>query len=50
VRFCNVCGKNLITGLKCTASPRVAISSSCKVGQKLGASLPPLTCSPPPPS
>jgi hypothetical protein len=28
------------------ASPRVDISSTCKVGQKLGVSLPLLTCSP----
>ena len=38
---CNVCGRNLITG-----SPRVDISSTCKVGQKLGVSLPLLTRSP----
>jgi hypothetical protein len=44
----------LITGLtsaawrwiKSAASPRVDISSTCKVGQKLGVSLPLLTCSP----
>ena len=41
---CNVCGRNLITGLTSAASPRVDISSSCKVGQKLGVSLPLLTC------
>jgi hypothetical protein len=43
---CNVCGRNLITGLTAAASPRVDISSSCKVGQKLGLSFPLLTCSP----
>ena len=43
---CNVCGRNLITGLTFAASPRVDISSTCKVGQKLGVSLPLLTCSP----
>ena len=43
---CNVCGRNLITGLTSAASPRVDISSTCKVGQKLGVSLPLLTCSP----
>jgi hypothetical protein len=37
---------NLITGLTSAASPRVDISSTCKVGQKLGVSLPLLTCSP----
>jgi hypothetical protein len=36
----------LITGLISTASPRVDISSTCKVGQKLGVSLPMWTCSP----
>jgi hypothetical protein len=40
---CNVCGRNLITGLKSAASPRVDISSTCKVGQKLRVSLPLLT-------
>ena len=43
---CNVCGWNLITGLTSVASPRVEISSTCKVKQKLGVSLPLLTCSP----
>ena len=43
---CNVCGRNLITGLTSAASPRVDISSTCKVGQKIGVSLPLLTCSP----
>ena len=33
---CNVCGRNSITGLTSAASPRVDISSTCKVGQKLG--------------
>jgi hypothetical protein len=41
-----VCGRNLITGLTSVASPRVDISSTCKVGQKFGVSLPLLTCSP----
>jgi hypothetical protein len=41
-----VCGRNLITGLTSAASPRVDISSICKVGQKLGVSLPLLTYSP----
>jgi hypothetical protein len=45
-RCCNVCGRSLITGLTCAASPRVDISSTCKVGQKLGVSLPLLTYSP----
>ena len=43
---CNVCGRNLITGLKSAPSPRVDISSTCKVGQKLGVSLPLLACFP----
>ena len=43
---CNVCGRNLITGLTSATSPRVDISSTCKVGQKFGVSLPLLTCSP----
>ena len=42
----HVCDRNLITGLTSAASPRVDISSTCKVGQKLGVSLPLLTCSP----
>jgi hypothetical protein len=41
-----VCGRNLITGMTSAASPRVHISSTCKVGQKLVMSLPLLTCSP----
>jgi hypothetical protein len=41
-----VCGRNLITGLTSSASPRVDTSSTCKVGQKHGVSLPLLTCSP----
>jgi hypothetical protein len=41
-----VCGRNLITGLKSAASPTVDISSTCNVRQKLGVSLPLLTCSP----
>jgi len=36
----------LITGLTSAASPRVDVSSTCKVGQKLGVSLPLLLCSP----
>jgi hypothetical protein len=43
---CNVCGRNLITGLTSAASPRVDISSTCKVGQKLGVCLPLLIRSP----
>ena len=39
-------GRNLITGLASAVSPRVDTSSTCKVGQKLGVSLPLLTCSP----
>ena len=42
----HVCGRNLITGLTSASSPRVDISSTCEVGQKLGVSLPLLTCSP----
>ena len=42
----HVCGRNLITGLTSAASPKVDISSTCKVGQKLRVSLPLLTCSP----
>jgi len=38
--------QNLITGLTSAASPRVDIPSTCKVGQKLGVSLPLLACSP----
>jgi hypothetical protein len=45
-RCCNVCGRNLITGLTSAASPKVDISSTCMVGQKFGVSLPLLTCSP----
>jgi hypothetical protein len=41
-----VCGRNLITGLTSAASPSVDISSTCKLGQKLGMSLPLLTYSP----
>ena len=43
---CNACGRNFITGLTSAASPRVDISNTCKVEQKLGVSLPLLTCSP----
>ena len=42
---CNLCGRNLITGFKSAASPRLDISSTCKVGQKFGVPLPLLTCS-----
>jgi hypothetical protein len=45
-RRCNACRRNLITGLTSAASPRVHISCTCKVGQKLGMSLPLLPCSP----
>jgi hypothetical protein len=45
-RCCNVCGRNLITLLTSAALPRVDISSTCKVGQKIGVSLPLFTCSP----
>jgi len=37
---------NLITELTSAASPMVDISRTCNVGQKLGVSLPLLTCSP----
>ena len=40
-----VSGRNLITGMIYASSPRVDISSICKVGQKIGVSLPLLTCS-----
>ena len=43
---CNVCGRNLITRLTSSASPRVDISSTWKVGQKRRVSLPLLRCSP----
>ena len=43
---CNVCGRNLLTGLTSAASPRMDISSTCNVGQRLGVPLPLLTCSP----
>ena len=36
----HVYDRNLITGMTSAASPRVDISSTCKVGQKLGVSLP----------
>jgi hypothetical protein len=42
-RCCNVCGRNLITGLTAAASPSVDMSSTCKVGQKLRVSVPLLT-------
>ena len=44
------CGRNLITGMTSAPSPRVDISSTCKVEQKIGVSLSLslslLTCSP----
>jgi hypothetical protein len=40
------CGGNLITGMTSAASPRVDVWSTCKVGEKLGVSLPLFTCSP----
>jgi len=43
---CNVCDRNLITGFISVASARIDLSSTCKVGQKLGVSLPLLKCSP----
>ena len=42
----HMCDRNLITGLTSATSPRVNIPSTSKVGQKLGVSLPLLTCSP----
>ena len=44
-KCCNACCRNLITGLTSAASPRVHISSTCKVGQKLGEILYLLICS-----
>jgi hypothetical protein len=41
-----VCGRNLITGLTSATSPRVEITGTCKVGQRLWLSLPLLTCFP----
>jgi len=41
-----VCDRNLITVLTSAASPRVDVSSTCKIRQKLGVFLPPLRCSP----
>jgi hypothetical protein len=41
-----MCGRNLIRGLTSATSPRVDISSTCKVGQKFGVSLPLLRYSP----
>ena len=38
-KCCNACRRNLNTGLTSAASLRVHISSTCKVGQKLGVSL-----------
>ena len=35
----HVCGRNLITGMTSAASPRMDVSSTCKIGQKLGVSL-----------
>ena len=45
-RAMHVCGRNLTAGLTSAASASVDISSTCKVGQKIGVSLPLLTCSP----
>ena len=42
---CNACRRNWITGLTSAASPRVHISSTCTVGQKLGQILYLLICS-----
>jgi len=44
-KCCNACRRNLIRGLISAASPRVHISSTCKVGQKLGEILYLLICS-----
>jgi hypothetical protein len=41
-----VCDRNFITGLTSASSLRVDILSTCKLGQKLGVSLPLLTRSP----
>ena len=46
VSVTHVCGRNLIIGLTSVESPRVDISSTCKVGHKLGVPLPLLICSP----
>jgi hypothetical protein len=46
MRSCNVYGMNMVTGLASVVSPRVDISSTFKVGQKLGVSLPLLRCPP----
>ena len=43
-KCCNACRGNLITGLTSAASLRMHISSTCKVGQKLGVSLSLLIC------
>ena len=45
-RALHVCGRNVITGFTSAASPRVDITSTCKVGQKLRVSLALLTWSP----
>ena len=42
----HVCVRNLITGLTSAASPKVDTSSTCKVAQKHGVSLPLLIFSP----
>ena len=42
----HVCGRNFITGLKSATSPKVDITSTCKVRKKCGGSLRLLTCSP----
>jgi len=38
-KCCNACRRNLITGLTSAALPREHISSTCKVGKKLGVPL-----------
>jgi hypothetical protein len=45
-RCYDACGRNLILGLTSAVSPRVDISSTCNVGEKLVVSLPLLKCSP----
>ena len=45
-RCCNLCGRELIAGLTSATSPRVDISSACKVRQKFWVFLPLLTSSP----
>jgi hypothetical protein len=47
VKCCSMCGRNLITGLTSTVSPRVNMSNTCKEGQKFVVSLLLLTFSTP---